>query len=219
MAESSQSQSMMQVSLPQAGEVAEYHLSSDIPVKFNFYVSEVLFSCNGMDLLLTGSNGGVVVLKDYLTMAQHDSLPMFELHGGEAVPGNIYLFAFSGAGSEVETAAGTPGGPSEMDEYLDDPVNPGNVLQDPAHGSDGSTSLLNHGPSLHHGSEGVLAFSELFSDQHAHLGGMDQVGHVPTLFGSVQAIPDANLSVCSLVDTFDPLDDVIQHAVQMPHYL
>ena len=210
---------MMQVSLPQAGEVAEYHLSSDMPVKFNFYVSEVLFSCDGKDLLLTGNNGGTVVLKDYLTMAQHDSLPMFELHGGEEVPGNIYLFAFSNGGLDVETAAGTPGGSSEMDEYLDDPANPGNVLHDSIHDTDNSTSSMDLHSLLHHGDEHVLNYSEIFSDHHTHLGGLDTVGHVPTLFGSVHVIPDADLSVCSLVDSYDPLDDVIQHAVLMPHYL
>lgn len=109
MAENAQSTSVMQVALPEAGEVVEYLISADVPVKFNFYVSEVLFSCSGNDLVLTGDNGGAVVLKEYQALAQQGALPTFELNGGEEVPGDIYMFAFNESALSVETAAGGEG--------------------------------------------------------------------------------------------------------------
>ncbi len=213
MAESTPSQSVMQVSLPKAGEVAEYVVSPDVAVKFNFFVSEVLFSCNGKDLVLTGEDGGVVVLKDYQAMAMDGSLPMFELHGGEMVPGDIYLFAFSDSVSDVETAGGTPE-TNEMDEFLEPPVAPAEQLPN---GDD--HSLLDGAHA--HGHQEILALTDLFPDApaetHSVLG--DGAGCAPFLFGSVESLHVSDMAVCSLADCFDPMDDVLHMVVDFPQSL
>ncbi|WP_207259782.1 hypothetical protein [Desulfovibrio sp. Huiquan2017] len=219
MAESASSHSSMLVDLPEPGNVVEYTLSPDVPVKFGFYVSEVLFSCNGQDLILTGESGGVVIIKDYLAMAQEGVLPEFELHGGEQVPGNIYLFAFSDAALDVETAAGPLADHSTSEEvqvHIDSkggliPEADEHVVPDPAHVSGGH---MNHGG-------GILTYSELFSDGPAgvvlHHG--DETGYAPVLFGAEHCVPAADLSACSFADTFDPLGDVFQRLIDFHHVL
>lgn len=212
MAESTPSQSVMQVSLPKAGEVAEYEVSPDVPVKFNFFVSEVLFSCHGGDLVLTGEEGGVVIIKDYQSLAMDGSLPAFELHGGEMVPGDIYLFAFSNNATDVETAAGTPETNSEMEEFLDDPVSPASLIP---HGEDHSALDGSHGHRE------ILALTDLFPDAPAEFQPVagDEAGHALLLFGSVEAPHLPDMTVCSLADCFDPMDDALQLVVDFPQTL
>jgi len=144
-AENTQSMSVMQVALPEAGEAVEYRLSADVPVKFNFYVSEVLFSCDGNDLILTGDNGGAVILKEYQALALQEALPVFELNGGEQVPGDIYMFAFNDSALSVETAAG-----GEVEGAVE-AVSPGNVLPDLIEDSSSAldSSLFQGGESGH----------------------------------------------------------------------
>lgn len=212
MAESTPSQSVMQVSLPKAGEVTEYVVSPDVPVKFNFFVSEVLFSCDGEDLVLTGEEGGVVILKDYQSMAMDDSLPAFELRGGEMVPGDIYLFAFGNGATDVETAAGTPETNPEMEGFLDDPVTPSNLIP---HGEDHSSLDASHGH------QEILALTDLFPDAPVGLHPVagDEAGYAPFLFGSMEAPSLPDMTVCSLADCFDPMDDALQLVVDFPQTL
>ncbi|MCJ2164235.1 MULTISPECIES: hypothetical protein [unclassified Pseudodesulfovibrio] len=225
MAENTQSQSVMQVSLPEEGGVTEYRMSSDVSVKFSFFVSEVLFSCDGTDLVLTGENGGSVVLKDYLTMAQEDALPVFELHGGEEVPGNIYLFAFNESAMAVETAAGTPGDGSEMEEFLDEQVSPGNLFHGPASVIEDSSSALEpvHTDSHGHIASETLCCAEIFSDHHMSGGaafvGTEASSCGSSLLGVAPVLPDVDMVTCSLVDIYDPINDTIQQLVESPHYL
>jgi hypothetical protein len=211
----------MQVDLPEPGKVVEYTLSPDVPVKFGFFVSEVLFSCDGKDLVLTGEHGGVVIFKDYQAMAQEGALPTFELHGGEEVPGDIYLFAFSNTALEVETAAGPLTDHNDGVEIQDHSDSKGGLIS----GGDEHSVL----DSIHvHGQgaaapadHGILTYSELFSDSHGdlflHHG--DAAGYVPALFGAEHCVPMSDLASCSFADSFDPMDDALQHVMDFHHVL
>ena len=219
-AESASSQHSMQVELPEPGKVAEYTLSPDVPVKFGFFVSEVLFSCDGKDLVLTGEHGGVVIFKDYQSMAQEGALPMFELHGGEQVPGDIYLFAFSDTALDVETAAGPLTDHNEGVEIEDHTDSKGGLISGVEEHS-ALDSVHVHGTDAPHAEHGILTYSELFSDSHGelflHHG--DEAGYVPTLFGAEHCVATADLPPCSLADSFDPLDDALQHVMDFHHVL
>lgn len=222
MAESGSSLNSMTVDLPEAGKVAEYSLSPDVPVKFGFYVSEVLFSCDGKDLVLTGEHGGVVVFKDYYSMAQDGVLPVFELHGGEQVPGDIYLFAFSDAGLDVETAAGPLPGAPESEGIEAHTDSKGGLVPEPDEHS-ALDSVHVHGlPGDHAGhGTGILTFSELFSGNSAqlspHPGG--EAGHAPVLSGAEHVTAMADPAACAFADSFDPMGDALQHAVDFHHLL
>ncbi|MEZ7196370.1 hypothetical protein [Pseudodesulfovibrio karagichevae] len=219
MAESAPSHNSMQVDLPEPGKVAEYTLFPDVPVKFGFFVSEVLFSCDGKNLVLTGEHGGVVIFKDYQSMAQEGSLPVFELHGGEQVPGDIYLFAFSNTALDVETAAGPLTDHNEGVQIEDYTDSKGGLIS----GGDEHSALDSvhvHGSGVQAG-HGVLTYSELFSGGHdelfLHHG--DAAGYVPALFGAGHCAGTAGLTACSLADSFDPLGDALQNAMDFHHVL
>lgn len=193
---------MLQVSLPEAGETVEYSFSSDVPVKFNFFVSEVLFSCNGNDLVLTGETGGAVVIKDYQTMANEGTLPEFQLYGGETVPGDVYLFAFSGAGLDIETAAGTE---EEMEGN-------GQELA-PLDSIPGVQDVQDDALSEDHSSLGAPATGEplAFDDVLSVHGDVALAGVSVFRF-------DADPVIGSLADIHDPVADAIQHIIDSPHF-
>jgi hypothetical protein len=202
--------------------VAEYTLSSDVPVKFGFFVSEVLFSCDGKDLVLTGEHGGVIVFKDYQAMAQEGSLPMFELHGGEQVPGDIYLFAFSNTALEVETAAGPLPDHSEGVEIEDHSDAKGGLISGgDEHSALDSVYVHGQGADAGHENHGILTYSDLFPDSHGelflHHG--DEAGYVPTLSGAEYCASVADLASCSFADSFDPMADVLQQVMDFHHVL
>jgi len=221
-AESTLSQHSMQVDLPESGKVAEYSLSADVPVKFGFFVSEVLFSCDGQDLVLAGENGGVVIFKDYQAMAQQGTLPVFELHGGEEVPGDIYLFAFSNTALEVETAAGPL---MDHDENVEIEVHTdskgGLISGGDKHSALDSVQVHDSETGAAHAEHGILTYSELLSDSHGELSLLhgDATGYVPALFGAEHCAPTADLASCSLADSFDPLGDALQHVMDFHHVL
>ncbi|EGB14074.1 hypothetical protein DND132_0859 [Pseudodesulfovibrio mercurii] len=216
MAESAPTHTSMLVDLPEPGKVAEYTLSPDVPVKFGFYVSEVVFSAQGNDLVLTGEHGGVVVIKDYLSMAQDGALPMFELHGGEEVPGDVYLFAFGDAAMNMETAAGPLTDRSMSGEFRDHVDSKGDV---PSGADEHSALDQAHGAHADHGAD-ILTYFELFSDgPEVFPHHTDEAGYVPALFGAEHCAPLTDLSFCSFADTFDPLGDALQHVVDFHHAL
>lgn len=193
MAEKMQSQGVMEVTLPEAGKTVEYQLSADIPVKLSFFVSEVMFSCTGDDLILTGENGGSVVMKDYRILALDGNLPDFELNGGETVPGDIYLFAFNSEALDIETAAGG----DEQGGELFDEVAPGSVYENfDLPEVEDSSSMLD-----------VLRFNDLFSASDGH-----------SVFGAAQLQFDAQMT-CSLADSINPIDDAISMAVPLSEYI
>ena len=193
---------MLHVSLPEAGETIEYRFSQDVPVKFDFFVSEVIFSCDGNDLVLTGDTGGAVVIKDYQSMANEGTLPELQLHGGETVPGDIYLFAFSGAGLDIETAAGTE---EEMAGDALEFTSPGNVLE--------TMDLLDDAGTHDHSSlaapltREILAFDDVLPDH----------GDVALPGVSVFSF-EADPVIGSLADIHDPMADAIQHVIDSPDY-
>ena len=193
---------VLHVSLPEAGETVEYRFSQDIPVKFNFFVSEVLFSCNGNDLILTGDSGGSVVIKDYQSMANEGTLPEFQLHGGETVPGDIYLFAFSGAGLDIETAAGTE---EEMAGEGVEFTSPGNMLD--------ATDLPENLGTQDHSSLGTPLTREIivFDDVLPHHGDVAMPGVSAFRF-------EADPVIGSLADIHDPMADAIQHIIDSPDF-
>jgi len=212
----------MQVSLPEAGEVVEYQLAADVPVKFNFYVSEVLFSCDGNDLILTGENGGGVVLKDYQAMAQQNELPTFLLNSGEEVPGDIYLFAFSDSEQSIETAAG---GTVDGMEAADDgaTISPNEWLEpllNPEVDEAGEpSSFFESPPSGSSTSAGILTIDSIFSDYQTFNGASgsnSEIQGVTPLAGASPLHIEMDLSVGSLVDVYDLLMDTIQHIIDSP---
>lgn len=202
MAESTPSTSVVQVSLPEQGEVVEYQLSADTPLQFNFFVTEVLFSCDGNDLILTGETGGVIVLHDYQTLAQEQALPTFILHSGEEVPGEIYLFAFSDAQNDVETAAGAVDGSDVQgqdvipNDWLEPLLNSDKQDAEP-------TSFLHLSP--HHDSV-PLEFDQLFSSEQ----------HVGSLAGAAPVLVDHQYACGMLSEVYDPVHDTIQHILDSP---
>mgnify|MGYP000215221797 CR=1 FL=1 len=105
--------------LPGKGQIVEYDIAAGQLFSFGFDVNDAVFIGRGNDLVITVEGQGTVVINNYLPHAQDDSLPVFELMGGEVVPGDVYLFAFQN-GDELETAAGGSGGGSGVGEYLDD---------------------------------------------------------------------------------------------------
>ncbi|WP_319584513.1 hypothetical protein [uncultured Pseudodesulfovibrio sp.] len=222
MAESASSHHPMQVDLPEAGKVVEYTLDPDVPVKFGFFVSEVLFSCDGKDLVLTGEHGGVVIFKDYQEQAQDGALPVFQLHGGEEVPGDIYMFAFSDAPLEVETAAGPltdQSGDQEIEVHMD---SKGGLIPDgDVHSSLDSVHVHAQQSDIAHGEHDILTYSELFSDTHGELflHHADEAGYVPALFGAEHCVASVDLASCSFADSFDPMGDILQHVMDFHHVL
>ncbi|WP_319543576.1 hypothetical protein [uncultured Pseudodesulfovibrio sp.] len=208
MADKIGSTSTLEVSLPKAGEVVEYQVSSEVPVKFNFFVSEVVFSCNGNDLVFTGDSGGAVVIKNYLTLAQEDALPPFELKGGEEVPGNIYLFAFNDTGNSIETAAGSDMDNSMTSDEEGGTISPSEWLEPlmVPDGADDSSSLLN-----------ILTPEQLFSSDNLSTFG-DEV-YAVSLFSATSLPVDHGLSLGSLSDGYDSVIDTIQHIIDSPEYI
>lgn len=193
---------MLQVSLPGAGETVEYHFSPAVPVKFNFFVSEVLFSCDGNDLILTGEAGGAVVIKDYQTMANEGTLPELQLHGGETVPGDVYLFAFSGAGLDIETAAGA----GEETEAGGLEFAPPDTIPD-------QQDVQDDGLTRDHSSLGAPITGEILA--------FDDVlpGHGGVALSGVSVFRFEGDPVAgSLADIHDPVADAIQHIIDSPDF-
>jgi len=208
MADKISSTSNLEVSLPKAGEVVEYQVSSDVPVKFTFFVSEVVFSCNGNDLIFTGDGGGSVVIKDYLTLAHEDALPSFELKGGEEVPGDIYLFAFNDAEQSIETAAGGDIDNAVIGEDYGDTISPSEWLEPlmvPEETGDSSSSL------------DILTPEHLFSCD--SLGSIGDEAVAVSLFGATSVQVDHGMSMGSLADGYDSVNDTIQLIIDSPEYV
>lgn len=114
----------MSVVLPGAGGSNSYQLVPDAQVKFDFDLSDAVFSNQDGDLVITVENGGSVVLEDYLSLAKDGNLPTFEMQDGEQMPGDFYMFAFEQSGSQdaepLETAAEGQSGGSGAGAYSDD---------------------------------------------------------------------------------------------------
>lgn len=114
------------VSLPGAGQTQVYGIAPDIIIEFAFDTANAVFSSNGNDLIITVEGSGTIVFEDYLLLAKTNSLPVFELLGGEEVPGDVFLFAFNEENENaqsVETAAGVGITGSGVGVYLDDQGN------------------------------------------------------------------------------------------------
>ena len=121
----------LRIDLPGSGSAQTYQITADAPVRFNFDITEAVFTSSGNDLIITVEGGGSVILQDYLTLAQEGSLPAFELMNGEQVPGDVYLFAFGEAqqtSDAVETAADGAAGGSGAGTYSDDAGSLGDAL-------------------------------------------------------------------------------------------
>ncbi|CCH50063.1 cadherin-like domain-containing protein, partial [Pseudodesulfovibrio piezophilus] len=101
-------------------ETVSYTLPADGVISFGFEVNDAIFSSNDNDLVITTENGGTIVIEDYAVAAEQGNIPVFELIGGEEVPGNVYLFVFNTAGDTIETAASGSVGGSGVGAYIDD---------------------------------------------------------------------------------------------------
>lgn len=116
---------ILQVSLPGPGQTQAYTLTADTPVKFNFDLSEAVFTGVNGNLEIVVEGGGTVILENYQALAESGTLPTFETLNGEQVAGEVYLFAFADAEDatteeELETAADAGGGGSGAGDYSDD---------------------------------------------------------------------------------------------------
>ncbi|BCS87997.1 VCBS domain-containing protein [Pseudodesulfovibrio sediminis] len=117
------SKTPMKISLPGAGKSTSYSLLADTPVKFDFDISEAAFNGANGNLEIAIEGGGTVILENYQTLAESDSLPTFVLMDGAEVAGDVYLFAFSEADAtaeDLETAADGATGGSGAGAYSDD---------------------------------------------------------------------------------------------------
>ncbi|BDQ38873.1 hypothetical protein SYK_32330 [Pseudodesulfovibrio nedwellii] len=116
---------MLIVSLPGAGQTKGYQLNADTPIKFEFDISEAVFTGNNGNLEIAIEGGGTVIFENYEKLAAAESLPSFVMADGEEVTGDFYLFAFEGAEqpgeTELETAADGAANGSGAGEYSDDP--------------------------------------------------------------------------------------------------
>ena len=116
---------MLKVSLPGAGQTKAYQLTADTPVKFDFDLSEAVFTGKDGNLVVAIEGGGTIVLENYEALAGSDALPTFVMMDGEQVAGDVYLFAFGDtaqdAETELETAADGAASGSGAGEYSDDP--------------------------------------------------------------------------------------------------
>ena len=112
------------VSLPGAGQTVTVKLTAGMLIAYQFDTSDATFASNGKDLVLTTANGGTIVFEGFLDLAETDELPVFELLGGEQVPGDVYLFAFNLTDdAESETAANSALSGSGIGVYVDDDGN------------------------------------------------------------------------------------------------
>jgi len=216
LADNNQIQQVTEVSLPEAGVVSEYHLSADVPVKLDFYVSEVVFSSSGSDLVLTSEHGGTIVFKDYLVMAQTDTLPVFELHGGEEVPGNVYMFAFNEAASQFETAAG-PTSTVMHEESTTMVLSHGHVPVSPFDEGAEKIAYQDATSLFQHGEGHTLTCASIFSDvSHGLLGDVGSGADCPCE-SSHAYFPDT--SVCSLTDASNSVDELVQMLLDTHHHM
>ncbi len=115
---------VIQVSLPGAGRSVTYRLTADALVRFTFDLADAEFIGNGNNLEIIVEGGGTIILLDYLTLAEANTLPVFEMLDGQQVEGGVYLFAFEGdqpvTEQDIETAAGAAASGSGAGEYTDD---------------------------------------------------------------------------------------------------
>ncbi|MEZ7195135.1 VCBS domain-containing protein [Pseudodesulfovibrio karagichevae] len=116
---------VIQVSLPGAGRSTSYRLTADALVRFTFDLAQAEFIGNGNNLEIVVEGGGTVILLDYLSLAEANTLPVFEMLDGQQVGGGVYLFAFESdqpvTEQDIETAAGAATSGSGAGEYNDDP--------------------------------------------------------------------------------------------------
>lgn len=116
---------VIQVSLPGAGQSASYTLTADALVRFTFDLAEAEFIGNGNNLEILVEGSGRIILLDYLTLADANTLPVFEMLDGQQIEGEVYLFAFENdqpvTEQDIETAAGAATSGSGAGDYNDDP--------------------------------------------------------------------------------------------------
>ncbi|MDD3311184.1 tandem-95 repeat protein, partial [Pseudodesulfovibrio sp.] len=124
MTDTAQNLTMISVGLPAPGTTQVVKLSANMLVEFQFDTTDVTYSHQGPNLVLTTPDGGVVIFEGFLDLAQEGGLPVFQLIGGEQIPGDVYLFAFENVEStQSETAAGSSLGSSGAGVYMDDEGN------------------------------------------------------------------------------------------------
>ncbi|QJB57170.1 VCBS domain-containing protein [Pseudodesulfovibrio sp. zrk46] len=115
------------VTKPAIDGVTTIPVAADAALIFDFDISTAEFNGNGPDLVITLEEGGVVIVKDYLIMAEEGTLPTFELMDGTEVPGDVYLFAFNEESSDqqdnFDTAADSAASGSGVGSYVDDSGN------------------------------------------------------------------------------------------------
>ncbi|WP_285906929.1 cadherin-like domain-containing protein, partial [Pseudodesulfovibrio pelocollis] len=120
--DTTQTQVRLTLTLPGDGKSSRFQIAPDMLVAFDFDVSDAIFTGSGNDLVISVEGHGIIVIEDYLVLAEQGALPTFELMGGILVPGDVYLFAFNEVTEEeeLETAADGSSGSSGAGAYSDD---------------------------------------------------------------------------------------------------
>ncbi|WP_272700013.1 immunoglobulin-like domain-containing protein, partial [Desulfovibrio sp. Fe33] len=116
----------LHISLPGAGEMQRYTLTSEFPIQFDFDLSSAEFVGKDGNLEIAVENGGTIVLENYQALAESNSLPSFATVSGEVVAGDVYLFAFENmdqTAEDMETAADAAASGSGAGTYSDDAGN------------------------------------------------------------------------------------------------
>ena len=119
------------VTLPTSSAPQTYRLAPNAEINLDFDLSTAVFTSNENNLIIMVENAdgsaSTIVFEDYLLYKVDDTFPTFKLIDGEAVPGNVYLFAFdemnTNSENELETAAGANASGSGAGSYTDDEGN------------------------------------------------------------------------------------------------
>lgn len=93
----SQSQNAQQDSITQVrfipGAVAAYSAVAGETIQFDFEVDDVVFDRQANDLIVRHADGSVMVIKDYIVLAESGTPPQVLLSDGVVVAGDVFLFS------------------------------------------------------------------------------------------------------------------------------
>lgn len=133
------------------GMTAVYAATSGSVIQFAFDTDNVVFGQQGEDLIITNAHGDVIVIDNYVALAEAGTPPHVLLDNGVEVAGDVFLFS---VGHE-ETAAGAAASGGGLNDFHSDP---GSLLN-------GAESAVGHGSdSLGFGGHSEHAFS---NDSHS----------------------------------------------------
>ena len=101
----------------ESGETAVYTVGADSNLVFGFDSDSVLIEQRGNDVVILGDDGGIAVLKGYVSLVEAGTPPDVLLSDGILVAGDVFLMS---QGQPEETAAEGVVSGSGLNGYFDD---------------------------------------------------------------------------------------------------